>query len=799
MKLYKQLAASAFALFALYQGADAAAPSGYYSKCEGLYGKSLLSALNTVVGDPDVVGYDGLWSLYGSTDLRADGSVWDMYSTKSWRLKTNQCGNYKNVGDCYNREHSFPKSWFNEASPMKSDAFHVYPTDGKVNGQRSNHPYGECEGGTTLPGSGNVKALGRLGNSTFPGYSGTVFEPDDEYKGDFARTYFYMAAAYNTRIAGFSSPMLAGNSYPAYKDWAIELLLKWHRQDPVSSKETNRNDAVYAAQGNRNPFIDHPELAEHIWGDRKTERWEPAASTQPELTLPVNGANLDLGATVPGFPRTATFTVKGVNLAANVSLAVSGTGFSVSPATITKSAAMGADGAVATVTFAPTSEGSFTGRVSIPCGNLSKTVNLSGSAIASLPAGPVKEIGDDSFVAVWTNVGDADADGQYTIDVRRAGTSLGGFPRKVSAASQRLIVDNLDPLTTYTYTVKSEHLVSDEVSVTTLAPIPSIDFYFDGDLMFQTLVDEPSEVAELVADIANITGAITLEVAEPFQLSMNKTDWSGTAVMDAEEDRVYVRALSSTPGTFHATLVATAGDYVNDDVELSAVVSATTGLFEDFEADATGMGTYKPAIIYQGTGAKWKFSDAGMWAGDDDHSGSQSVRMGKTAASCIEMAEDCETGLGVVSLWTMVYSSDSEFAYELEYSTDGGSTWTSAGSAKINSREYTRQTFTVNAAGPARLRVRQTSGKRFNIDDIEATAYSSLVPDFAADYHRWDAYCLGGNLVVEASEAVEARVYCIDGTEVFTGRIAEGTTSINVAPGLYIVAVDDFTRRVLVK
>ncbi|MDE7141321.1 MAG: endonuclease, partial [Muribaculaceae bacterium] len=197
--------------------ASADAPQGYYDSCEGKSGRALLQQLETVVGPHTNVGYDGLWSVYKTSDIRPeDGTVWDMYSTKRWTFGTSQCGNYKNVGDCYNREHSMPKSWFSEGQPMKSDAFHVYPTDGKVNGQRSNHPYGECASGTTLPANGSVKALGKLGSSTFPGYSGTVFEPVDEYKGDFARTYFYMAAAYNSKISNWSSPMLAGNSYPAY-------------------------------------------------------------------------------------------------------------------------------------------------------------------------------------------------------------------------------------------------------------------------------------------------------------------------------------------------------------------------------------------------------------------------------------------------------------------------------------------------------------------------------------------------------------------------------------------------------
>lgn len=148
------------------------------------------------------VGYKGLWDVYGSSDIDENGKIWDMYSTKRWTFRKEQCGSgYTKVGDCYNREHSLPKSWFNDASPMYSDAFHIYPTDGKVNGQRSNHPYGECANGSSVAAANGVKPLGKLGASTFPGYSGTVFEPVDEYKGDFARSYFYMAAAYNDRIA----------------------------------------------------------------------------------------------------------------------------------------------------------------------------------------------------------------------------------------------------------------------------------------------------------------------------------------------------------------------------------------------------------------------------------------------------------------------------------------------------------------------------------------------------------------------------------------------------------------------
>ena len=162
-------------------------------------------------------------------------------------------------------------SWFNKKSPMVSDAFHVYPTDGRVNGQRSNYPFGECTGGTTLS-----NGKGRAGSSTFSGYSGTVFEPVDEYKGDFARTYFYMATRYAGACENWGNSVF-GSVNLGLTNYAVNLFMKWHRQDPVSPKEVTRNNAIYAHQDNRNPFIDYPELAEYIWGTKKSLSWNPTS------------------------------------------------------------------------------------------------------------------------------------------------------------------------------------------------------------------------------------------------------------------------------------------------------------------------------------------------------------------------------------------------------------------------------------------------------------------------------------------------------------------------------------------
>jgi endonuclease I len=249
------------------------ANGNYYSTTTNLSGAELKTALYNKISGHSVTSYSGLWNTYNITDHFYNGKVWDIYSTNicgvtpyDFTFGANQCGNYTKESDCYNREHSFPQSWFGSASPMVSDMFHIYPTDGKVNGERNNYPYGEVSSATFTSLQG-----GKLGTNTFPGYSGIVFEPIDEYKGDLARTYFYMATRYENLIAGWqnngnANEILAGNSFPVYDQWVIDLMVKWHNQDPVSLKEINRNNAIYGYQQNRNPYIDSPQFVQRIWG-----------------------------------------------------------------------------------------------------------------------------------------------------------------------------------------------------------------------------------------------------------------------------------------------------------------------------------------------------------------------------------------------------------------------------------------------------------------------------------------------------------------------------------------------------
>ena len=242
-------------------------PNGYYNNASGLTGTPLQQALHDIIDDHTVVSYSSLWTHYQTTDVKPNGKVWDMYSDipdgtppYEFIFVSDQCGNYGAEGDCYNREHSWPKSWFNDVAPMNTDIFHVVPSDGYVNGQRGNYPYGEVASPTWTSQNGSKK-----GPNTYPGYSGTVFEPIDAYKGDFARIYFYMSTRYLNEDGNWpGSDMVNGAQL---EQWALDMMMEWHMEDSVSPKEINRNDANYGIQNNRNPFVDHPNYVDLIWGD----------------------------------------------------------------------------------------------------------------------------------------------------------------------------------------------------------------------------------------------------------------------------------------------------------------------------------------------------------------------------------------------------------------------------------------------------------------------------------------------------------------------------------------------------
>lgn len=273
----------------------AQAPVNYYNGTDGLTGAVLKTKLNLIItaGHSDK-GYKALYTAYKTTDTdnfyENDGSVLDMYSENpngpdpyNYQHGVKQCGNIGAVeGLCYNREHIIPQSLFNENAPMVSDVHHIRPADGKVNGYRSNYPFGKVGNPVITSQNGS-----KVGPSVSAGYGGTVFEPIDEFKGDIARMIFYFVTRYETKLSGFNTGnLLGGSPFPGLQSWELEVLKTWAANDPVSQMEIVRNNASHTFQGNRNPFIDNPQWITDIWGPAKLATDESIISKSAFVLYP---------------------------------------------------------------------------------------------------------------------------------------------------------------------------------------------------------------------------------------------------------------------------------------------------------------------------------------------------------------------------------------------------------------------------------------------------------------------------------------------------------------------------------
>ena len=397
----------------------------YYQQIDGKAGKTLFDAVQQVTKTGySSLGYDGLWTAFKTTDKKSNGQVWDMYSNCNWTFGSDQCGSYSNECDCYNREHSIPKSWFGgSTSGPGCDIFHLVPTDGKVNGMRSNYAFGEVSSASyTYDGAkkGSAKSITITGGNTIAGNtgttisaSGTVFEPRDEYKGDFARGYMGSLlrwAGEKSFTSGegsdiFTTTFTTG-SFGLTK-YGVALLMKWHRQDPVSKKEIDRNNGIQQTQGNRNPFIDYPYLAEYIWGEKAGETLyledimtaydadfvlgESDGSREDVVRTPVlsvSTATVNFPSVLVDEESSVSIKVTGVYLTSNITLTISGEDadmFESSRSSLTISEANSSTSQNNVVlTYVPTEKGQHSGILKIASeGAETLTVKLYGACNAA--------------------------------------------------------------------------------------------------------------------------------------------------------------------------------------------------------------------------------------------------------------------------------------------------------------------------------------------------------------------------------------------------------------------------------
>lgn len=451
----------------------AAAPSGYYSSLDGKSDESLKNQLHEIISNHTQLTYSSLWNYFPETDVypeTVNGKyiVWDMYSDNYNTLRYYYYGGTSGL----NREHSVPKSWWGNSGSSSSDIekflagtdlMHLFPSDGTANQAKSNYPLGVVSVSTFDNG---VSKIGYAETGQGGGAS-HVFEPGDEYKGDFARVYFYMATCYQNYTWKYTYMFIdTSSSYLSLKPWAYNMLLEWSRNDPVSQKEIDRNEAVYKIQGNRNPFVDDPDLVEYIWGNRKGEVYTAGHSTgTPTLISPVQDSELNFGEVAIGSSQYVDLYVKGENLTTSLTVTIyrdNASMFKAQVNTIPAANANRDDGYKLRITYTPTEIGDHTTRLVLSDGGLTGSVGVALKAscleiptLSQLTAYEASNITESSYRASW-NIPDETVD--YYIVTRTVYSGTSSVTEEFVADDNFYDFDDLNEGETHSYSVQSYRL-----------------------------------------------------------------------------------------------------------------------------------------------------------------------------------------------------------------------------------------------------------------------------------------------------------------------------------------------------
>jgi len=352
-------------------------PPGYYYFAKNKKKAELKTALHNFCDPMFEYEYGGgkgfTWQGFYYTDRNADNTVIDMYSDSIRHFNGFEAVSGMNI------EHSLPKSWWGAyQNNAYKDLFHLYPADASTNITKNNLPLGEVTG-TPMLSNGKTK-IGKNGFGI--AYTDNCFEPADEYKGDFARSYFYISTVYENFASLWQSPMMNNNTYPVWKPWALDLLLKWSRQDPVSQKELTRIETIYGIQGNRNPFIDYPNLAEYIWGADTAKVYPFPEETQPFLITPRRGTTIDFGVILQNDTRAQPLHIQGVNMTSDIQVSLTRNNPALSLGFTTGSITDQFGFSVAII-FKPTAAGSVRDTLLIQGGGLAESLRIPVKALAS--------------------------------------------------------------------------------------------------------------------------------------------------------------------------------------------------------------------------------------------------------------------------------------------------------------------------------------------------------------------------------------------------------------------------------
>ena len=477
----KKILLLAIGLAFVCTSADAVYKQGYYDKMDGKKKEALKAAAKECVEWHTRLVYTDwpTYRLYSDVyPALYDGCKrwWDMYSDNIYLIRPGQNARSSFSANKMQREHSVPKSWWKkngdvEYTPAYSDMWNLFPSDGPANQAKLNYPLGLCKSTTFNNGVSKVGPA----QTGYGGGSGNVFEPADEYKGDFARSFFYMAMVYDD-LPWVVNYMYRQNSWPTLQPWAYEMLLQWSRADKVSQKEIDRNDEVEKSQGNRNPFVDFPELAEYIWGTRTNEVFyikdqggsvTPPITGDPVINRPVNGSALDLGEAAVGHTVVMPLEIDGANLTSSLTVRIQGADrgmFYIPTNSIPASDINSSEIYLLQVEYRPAAVGRHTATLRLYDGGLpldqDVAVTLQGEAfpvptLTAPVATPASNVADDSYQANWEESPDVV---DYYVVTRVRYTEDGPQASTLTSDFNYVLVEDRDPEVAESYTVQSSRL-----------------------------------------------------------------------------------------------------------------------------------------------------------------------------------------------------------------------------------------------------------------------------------------------------------------------------------------------------
>ncbi len=477
----KKILLLAIGLAFVCTSADAVYKQGYYDKMDGKKKEALKAAAKECVEWHTRLVYTDLPNYWQYSDVYPDlydgcKRWWDMYSDNIYLIRPGQNARSSFSANKMQREHSVPKSWWKkngdvEYTPAYSDMWNLFPSDGPANQAKLNYPLGLCKSTTFNNGVSKVGPA----QTGYGGGSGNVFEPADGYKGDFARSFFYMAMVYDD-LPWVVNYMYRQNSWPTLQPWAYEMLLQWSRADKVSQKEIDRNDEVEKSQGNRNPFVDFPELAEYIWGTRTNEVFyikdqggsvTPPITGDPVINRPVNGSALDLGEAAVGHTVVMPLEIDGANLTSSLTVRIQGADrgmFYIPTNSIPASDINSSEIYLLQVEYRPTAVGRHTATLRLYDGGLpldqDVAVTLQGEAfpvptLAAPVATPASNVADDSYQANWEESPDVV---DYYVVTRVRYTEDGPQASTLTSDFNYVLVEDRDPEVAESYTVQSSRL-----------------------------------------------------------------------------------------------------------------------------------------------------------------------------------------------------------------------------------------------------------------------------------------------------------------------------------------------------